>query len=149
MQDEKRNDKTSFRLSDLLLIIVRFLQIEQFPERRGRFDSVRTRKDAYAFGKNVHDLFGIGNARRRRDEELPVGAFDEVFERNASLIEIGHHRPDALYLRGVKYFYDRKLKDISDEFNISQSRISRIIQNGLDKIKKELLKQEELDEDNI
>lgn len=49
----------------------------------------------------------------------------------------------------AKYFYDKKLKDISAEFDISQSRISRIIQNGLDKIKKELLKQEELDEDNI
>ena len=49
----------------------------------------------------------------------------------------------------AKYFYDKKLKDISAEFNISQSRISRIIQNGLDKIKKELLKQEELNEDNI
>jgi len=49
----------------------------------------------------------------------------------------------------AKYFYDKKLKDISVEFNISQSRISRIIQNALDKIKKELLKQEELDEDNI
>ena len=49
----------------------------------------------------------------------------------------------------AKYFYDKKLKDISAEFNISQSRISRIIQNGLDKIKKELLKQEQLDEDNI
>lgn len=49
----------------------------------------------------------------------------------------------------AKYFYDKKLKDISAEFNISQSRISRIIQNGLDKIKKELLKQEQLDADNI
>ena len=50
----------------------------------------------------------------------------------------------------AKYFYDKKLKDISAEFNISQSRISRIIQNALDKIKKELLKQEQLeDEDNI
>ena len=49
----------------------------------------------------------------------------------------------------AKYFYDKKLKDISDEFNISQSRISRIIQNALDKIKKELLKQEQIDEDNI
>ena len=49
----------------------------------------------------------------------------------------------------AKYFYDKKLKDISVEFNISQSRISRIIQNGLDKIKKELLKQEQLDENNI
>lgn len=49
----------------------------------------------------------------------------------------------------AKYFYDKKLKDISAEFNISQSRISRIIQNSLDKIKKELLKQEHIDENNI
>ena len=50
----------------------------------------------------------------------------------------------------AKYFYDKKLKDISAEFNISQSRISRIIQNALEKIKKELLKQEQIEnEDNI
>ena len=49
----------------------------------------------------------------------------------------------------AKYFYDKKLKDIAVEFNISQSRISRIIQNALDKVKKELLKQEKLDEDDI
>ena len=48
----------------------------------------------------------------------------------------------------AKYFYDKKLKDISAEFNISQSRISRIIQNALDKIKKELLKQEALENEN-
>ena len=49
----------------------------------------------------------------------------------------------------AKYFYDKKLKDIAVEFNISQSRISRIIQNALDKVKREILKQEKLDEDNI
>lgn len=49
----------------------------------------------------------------------------------------------------AKYFYDKKLKDIAVEFNISQSRISRIIQTALEKIKKELLKQECVDEDNI
>ena len=48
----------------------------------------------------------------------------------------------------AKYFYDKKLKDISVEFNISQSRISRIIQNALEKIKKELLKQEDLSNEN-
>lgn len=48
----------------------------------------------------------------------------------------------------AKYFYDKKLKDISVEFNISQSRISRIIQNALEKIKKELLKQEEMHHGN-
>ena len=41
----------------------------------------------------------------------------------------------------AKFFQDKKLKDISDEFNISQSRISRIIKIALDKIKKELKKQ--------
>lgn len=49
----------------------------------------------------------------------------------------------------AKYLYDKKLKDISIEFNISQSRISRIIQNALDKIKRELLKQEQIDNDKI
>ncbi len=40
-----------------------------------------------------------------------------------------------------KFFKDKKLREIADEFDISQSRISRIIQSGLDKIKKDLAKQ--------
>ena len=40
-----------------------------------------------------------------------------------------------------KFIKDIKLREIADEFNISQSRISRIIQSGLDRIKKELVKQ--------
>ena len=35
----------------------------------------------------------------------------------------------------------KKLREIAEEFNISQSRISRIIQTGLDRIKKDLAKQ--------
>ncbi len=42
----------------------------------------------------------------------------------------------------AKFFYNKKLKDISVEFNLSQSRISRIIQYALEKIKKDLIKQE-------
>ncbi len=42
----------------------------------------------------------------------------------------------------AKFFYNKKLKDISAEFNLSQSRISRIIQYALEKIKKELIRQE-------
>ncbi len=40
-----------------------------------------------------------------------------------------------------KFFKEKKLREIADEFNISQSRISRIIQTGLDRIKKDLAKQ--------
>lgn len=41
-----------------------------------------------------------------------------------------------------KFFKDKKLREIADEFNLSPSRISRIIQAGLNKIKKELVKQD-------
>lgn len=40
-----------------------------------------------------------------------------------------------------KFFQDKKLREIAIEYNISQSRISRIIQTGLDRIKKDLAKQ--------
>lgn len=82
---------------------------------------------------------------------------DRTPEEKAELIELKRRIKEVMKklpqreqdLIEAKYFYDKKLKEISEEFNISQSRISRIIQNGLEKIKKELLKQEELDENNI
>ena len=40
-----------------------------------------------------------------------------------------------------KFFKEKKLREIAEEFNISQSRISRIIQSGLDKIKRDLKRQ--------
>lgn len=40
-----------------------------------------------------------------------------------------------------KFFKEKKLREIAEEFNISQSRISRIIKTGLDRIKKDLAKQ--------
>lgn len=41
-----------------------------------------------------------------------------------------------------KFFSEKKLHELSDEFSISPSRISRIIKSGLDKIKDELIKSE-------
>ena len=41
-----------------------------------------------------------------------------------------------------KFYKEKKLHELSDEFSISPSRISRIIKSGLDKIKDELLKSE-------
>jgi len=43
-----------------------------------------------------------------------------------------------------KFFKDKKLRELSDDFNISPSRISRIIQSGLNRIKKDLGKQDML-----
>ncbi len=82
---------------------------------------------------------------------------DRTPEEKAEIVELKHRIQEVMKklsqreqdLIEAKYFYDKKLKDISIEFNISQSRISRIIQNALEKIKKELLKQEESYGDNI
>lgn len=41
-----------------------------------------------------------------------------------------------------KFFKEKKSHELSDEFSISPSRISRIIKSGLDKIKDELIKNE-------
>ena len=77
-------------------------------------------------------------------------------EEKAEIVELKHRICEVMKklsqreqdLIEAKYFYDKKLKDISAEFNISQSRISRIIQNALEKVKKELLKQESLNNEN-
>lgn len=40
-----------------------------------------------------------------------------------------------------KFYKNKKLREMADEYSISESRISRIIQAGLNKVKKELEKQ--------
>lgn len=62
-------------------------------------------------------------------KEKIVDAIKRLPERERALVE-------------AKFFQDKKLKDISAEFDISQSRISRIIQNALKKVHKDLMKQE-------
>jgi len=41
-----------------------------------------------------------------------------------------------------RFFKNKKIKEIADELKISSSRVSRIIQSGLDKIREQLKKQE-------
>lgn len=40
----------------------------------------------------------------------------------------------------AKFFDEKKLREMAEEYNLSPSRISRIIQSGLNRIKKELVK---------
>ncbi|MBQ8168226.1 sigma-70 family RNA polymerase sigma factor [bacterium] len=66
----------------------------------------------------------------------------EFYELKNEIIEsMKKLNPRERELIEYKFFKDKKLREIAEEFNISQSRISRIIQSGLDKIKKDLAKQ--------
>ena len=86
-----------------------------------------------------------------QEAEVPtqIRALDNTPEENIELIELKNEilesmkklSPRERELIECKFFQNKKLKDISEEFEISQSRISRIIQAGLDKIKKDLKKQ--------
>ncbi|MDR1168287.1 MAG: sigma-70 family RNA polymerase sigma factor [Heliobacteriaceae bacterium] len=77
----------------------------------------------------------------KADDKTPDESF-ELVELKAEIIEAMQKlSPREKELIEYKFFKDKKLREIADEFNISQSRISRIIQTGLDKIKKDLRKQ--------
>ena len=66
----------------------------------------------------------------------------ELSELKAEILEsMKKLPPRERELIEYKFFKEKKLREISEEFNISQSRISRIIQSGLDKIKRDLKKQ--------
>lgn len=75
------------------------------------------------------------------DEKTPEEklAFHELSEAIKEAIK--HLPPRERELIEYKFFKDKKLREISEDFELSPSRISRIIQSGLDKIKTELCKQ--------
>ena len=70
-------------------------------------------------------------------------------EENVELVEINSAIKNAIKklppryreIIEARFFHEKKLKDLSDEYELSPSRITRIIQNALEKIKKELQKQ--------
>ena len=86
-----------------------------------------------------------------QDSDVPtqIKAEEQTPEESVEFMELKHEILQAMKklparereLIEYKFFKEKKLREIADEFNISQSRISRIIQSGLDKIKKELQKQ--------
>lgn len=86
-----------------------------------------------------------------QDAEVPtqIKSDDRNPEETIEFVELKHEIMESMKklserereLIEYKFFKDKKLREISEEFNISQSRISRIIQSGLDKIKKDLARQ--------
>lgn len=108
-------------------------------------------KDAvYKTILSIEEMAEAENPTLIKDNSRNPEETAEIIELKNRICEVMKKLPQREQdLIEAKYFYDKKLKDISDEFGISQSRISRIIQNGIEKIKKELLKQEQLNENNI
>lgn len=77
----------------------------------------------------------------KAEEKTPEECI-ELTELKAEILEsMKKLSPRERELIEYKFFKEKKLREIAEEFDISQSRISRIIQSGLDKIKKDLKRQ--------
>ena len=83
------------------------------------------------------------------DNPTIIKSQDKSPEENVEFVQLKHKIQDLIDILPErekefieqKFYKDRKLREISEEYQISPSRISRIIQSGLNRIRKELVKQ--------
>lgn len=84
-----------------------------------------------------------------KDESQGPEEFMEFSELREEIVKVIKKLPQKERdLIESKFFKDKKLREISEEFNLSPSRVSRIIQSGLNKIKKELIKTKKVSEED-
>ncbi len=97
------------------------------------------REAVYKTILSVDEMADAENPTIIKDERKTPDENVEFSELSAILKEaINKLPPREKELVECKFFKDKKLREISDEYGVSQSRASRIIQSGLNKIKKEL-----------
>lgn len=123
--------------------------------RRYKWYSQKTKKEAPLTDNDVNDLREavyktILSIDEMAEADNPTQIKDDsrtpeeviVFNEMSSAIKEAMKKlPQREHdLIEAKFFKDKKLRELSDDFNISPSRISRIIQSGLNKIRKELEK---------
>lgn len=121
--------------------------------RRYKWYTLKNNKNEPEEEEEVQDLRcevykTILSIEEMQDSEVPmqIKAEDETPDEAAEFLELKAEIIQSIKrlparerdLIESKFFREKKLREISDEFDISQSRISRIIQTGLDKVKRDL-----------
>lgn len=105
-------------------------------------NDVEFRADVY---KNILSIDELQDAeiptQIKANEKTPEESIEFTELKEGILEAMKKLPPRERELIEYKFFKEKKLREIAEEFNISQSRISRIIQTGLDRIKKDLARQ--------
>ncbi len=148
----KNNEQQSFNNTYLSTAIKWAIRNEV--RRRYKWYSLKNKKQQIeAEGENLREEVykTILSIDELQDAEVPtqIKAEDKTPEERIELSELKAEILESMKklsqrekeLIEQKFFKDKKLREIADEYNISQSRISRIIQSGLDKIKRDLKRQ--------
>lgn len=106
-------------------------------------DQEDLREAVYKTILSIDEMADSENPSHIKDEDKNPEESMEFGELKLEIIQAIKRLPQReMDLIEHKFFKDKKLRELSVEFNISPSRISRIIQSGLNKIKKELSKQD-------
>lgn len=100
------------------------------------------REAVYKTILSVDELADAENPTIIKDDRMTPAENIELSELGSVLREaISKLPPREKELVESKFFKEKKLRELSEEFGISQSRVSRIIQAALDKMRKELQRQ--------
>jgi len=119
----------------------KWYSLKQRKQNNGE-DQEDLREAVYKTILSIDEMADADNPTQIRDECKNPEESLEFGELRAEIVEAIKKLPQReRELIESKFFKDKKLREIATEFNISPSRISRIIQSGLNKVKKELSKQ--------
>ncbi|MCR5260690.1 MAG: sigma-70 family RNA polymerase sigma factor [Candidatus Gastranaerophilales bacterium] len=77
----------------------------------------------------------IKDKKQNPEEQLVFGEMSNAIKKAMKLLP-----PREKEFIEAKFYDEKKLWEMAEEYNLSMSRISRIIQSGLNKIKKELIR---------
>lgn len=110
---------------------------QQLDEENGNL-----REEVYKTILSIDEMQDAEVPTQIKAEDMTPEESIELSELKSEIIESMKKLPQReRELIEYKFFKEKKLREIAEEFNISQSRISRIIQSGLDKIKRDLKRQ--------
>ena len=112
-------------------------------QQQGMESIQELREAVYKTILSIDELSEAENPTQVRDDRQTPEESVEFLELKREIVDAIKKLPQRERdLIEAKFFQDKKLKDLAIEFNISPSRISRIIQSGLNKVRNELTKQD-------
>ena len=106
------------------------------------FGKDQVREAIYETILSIDEMAEGENPQQISDTAMGQEEAAELSEINAAIREAIKKLP--LRYREIieaRFYHDKKLKDLSADYNLSPSRITRIIQSGLEKVRNELKKQ--------
>ncbi len=105
-------------------------------------DKEQVREAIYETILSIDEMAEGENPQQIKDNSMNQEDAAELSEINLAIREAIKKLPVRYReIIEARFYQDKKLKELSEDYNLSPSRITRIIQNGLEKVRAELKKQ--------